>query len=215
MTINFFSRKYFFLVQTECQCENIYWVNLKTSVQHRFSCRKLSNLKLVTNVATWNWWHIGNHNVRNKASQGFSVLAVLDHLSPLPRPFSRHRRPFSSTAFVIAEQTSGIKSRSLTTETRNLGIMDGEDADVWGLLPGSLRNAWTKKMIWCFSGKKLKITDSVVKYTSVVNPSCLWFRNWLFRFRFFRYWHSVGLHIGTKHELGTILNLFSFRSLKY
>ena len=37
---------------------------------------------------------------------------------------------FTSTAFVVGEQNSGIQSRSLRTKTRNLENQDGEDIDV-------------------------------------------------------------------------------------
>ena len=71
----------------------------------------------------------------SRALQEVDVLAVLDLWSPRSRPQSRGRRPnfcpwHNVTNIVICEQTSGIQSSCLMTETRNFKIEDGENVDV-------------------------------------------------------------------------------------
>ena len=163
MTITFFSRKYFFLVQTECQCENIYLVNLKPfEVQLRFSRRKLqlcSNLKLVTNVASLIG---GMFTTRFSRPQRPRRPGLLKPSFPSLK---------SSWASFFVHGLRGCWANFWGTKQESQdGKKEFGNPGRWGRRRPA--EAWfvtgclNQKTIWCFSVKKIKITDLVVKFTS-------------------------------------------------
>ena len=137
-------------IATLCQ---IGWIWKESKTFRSFGCSRIQSSCNLCQISTEMYcfgqvasrtklsscWHSSCNEPRGKTQTVPSFQGKL--LDPCEQVSSGRRRPrrpgslspsfpFSSIAFVLGEQTSGIETRSLRTGTRNLEIQDGEDVDV-------------------------------------------------------------------------------------